>query len=432
MATMAVVSRCNKITLLVTQQNPPFRLLCDHRNAPGELSIRSSDWRSTVDENYYPLLRLHDTVCNNLSLYRTPQKRKLSSIVRANAREREKQAEVTKKDGPPLFGSEDLKLPPAPRMSDQERERRRKIEDELKDSRNFIDYLAPRPIRRILFGAGAASCLLGSCIALAKLLADPSFEMATGSANNVGIDLLGCITFSSLFLWEGQEAEARIEKRKELRATQIRLGDREVYVSKTGEKMSRLKPVDDEWILRRLDRWGAQDFLPQIGPKKGALIQGLIKEHSPKLIVEVGTFMGYSAITMAQAALPTAHIVTFEKDFKWMLVAKRFTWQAKMSDKIEVRWGDATTQLQKLREPIDFLLLDAKPSEYLDYLKAAEPLLSPGSIIVADNAGVFKTAMQPYLDYVRHSGKYSSQLIETTLEYQDHVPDGLEVSTFLN
>lgn len=47
-------------------------------------------------------------------------------------------------------------------------------------------------------------------------------------------------------------------------------------------------------------------------------------------------------------------------------------------------------------------------------------------------AGVFKTAMQPYLDYVRHSGKYSSQLIKTTLEYQDHVPDGLEVSTFLN
>jgi caffeoyl-CoA O-methyltransferase len=121
--------------------------------------------------------------------------------------------------------------------------------------------------------------------------------------------------------------------------------------------------------------------------QKGALIQGLIKEHSPKLIVEVGTFMGYSAITMAQAALPTAQIVTFEKDFKWMLVAKRFTWQAKMSDRIEVRWGDATTQLQKLREPIDFLLLDAKPSEYLDYLKAAEQLLSPGSIIVADNAG---------------------------------------------
>jgi hypothetical protein len=102
LATMAVVSRCNEITLLVTQKNPPFRLLCDHRNAPGEFSIRSSNWRSTVDENYYPLLRLHDTVCNNLSLYRTPQKRKLSSIVRANAREGEKQAEVTKKDGPQL------------------------------------------------------------------------------------------------------------------------------------------------------------------------------------------------------------------------------------------------------------------------------------------------------------------------------------------
>jgi hypothetical protein len=38
-------------------------------------------------------------------------------------------------------------------------------------------------------------------------------------------------------------------------------------VNKEGEKMSRLKPVDDNWILRRLDRWGNKDKLPMIGPK---------------------------------------------------------------------------------------------------------------------------------------------------------------------
>ena len=42
---------------------------------------------------------------------------------------------------------------------------------------------------------------------------------------------------------------------------------REVYINAEGEKMSRLKPVDDDWIIRRLDRWGQKDLLPQMGPK---------------------------------------------------------------------------------------------------------------------------------------------------------------------
>ena len=56
--------------------------------------------------------------------------------------------------------------------------------------------------------------------------------------------------------------------------------------------MSRLKPVDDDWILRRLERWGRKDQMPFLGPKKGVILQGLVREKSPRLAVEVGTMAG--------------------------------------------------------------------------------------------------------------------------------------------
>ena len=44
--------------------------------------------------------------------------------------------------------------------------------------------------------------------------------------------------------------------RRQVRAAQIRLGDRELTVNAAGERVSRLKEVDADWILRRLERWG--------------------------------------------------------------------------------------------------------------------------------------------------------------------------------
>lgn len=59
-----------------------------------------------------------------------------------------------------------------------------------------------------------------------------------------------------------------------------------------GDRMSRLKEVDDEWILRRLERWGQRDMLPMVGPEKGQILQDLIRDRAPKHVVEVGSFLG--------------------------------------------------------------------------------------------------------------------------------------------
>lgn len=64
-----------------------------------------------------------------------------------------------------------------------------------------------------------------------------------------------------------------------------------------------------------------------------------------------------------------------------------------MEPRVQVRWGDALQILPELKLPegykgIDLLLLDGVPKESLAYLRATEPLLSDGAVIVADNAGV--------------------------------------------
>ena len=58
----------------------------------------------------------------------------------------------------------------------------------------------------------------------------------------------------------------------QVRQAQIRVGDREVYVTEEGEKMSKLKQVDDAWILRRLERWGQKaSWLVRNDPQQPAI-----------------------------------------------------------------------------------------------------------------------------------------------------------------
>lgn len=148
----------------------------------------------------------------------------------------------------------------------------------------------------------------------------------------------------------------------QVRKAQVAIGDREVYTNAEGERMSRLKEVNSDWIIRRLERWGrrvgfllyaytvattwkhprcvmelcllhTQDALPFIGPEKGALLQQLVREKQPRLAVEVGTLCGYSTLLIAQAMSPDAQLISLECDWKWALVAKRFVYQATNGDK---------------------------------------------------------------------------------------------------
>jgi len=58
--------------------------------------------------------------------------------------------------------------------------------------------------------------------------------------------------------------------------------------------------VNDDWILRRLEKWGRREGMPFLGPQKAAILQQLVQQQQPRLAVEVGSMAGYSAIVIAQ------------------------------------------------------------------------------------------------------------------------------------
>jgi predicted O-methyltransferase YrrM len=182
-------------------------------------------------------------------------------------------------------------------------------------------------------------------------------------------------------------------------------------------------------VLRSLERMAQKEFVPSIGPIKGKIITEIIKKYNPKIVLEIGTLYGYSAILMANILPIDGKVVTIELNKMNANIARKNIANAGLSDKIDITIGDALEVIPKLDFIFDLLFLDAAKDEYLKYLKLAENKnLKKGSIIVADNVEVSKNEMLDYLEYVRSSGIYKSETIETALEFTPNVIDAIEVS----
>ena len=187
-----------------------------------------------------------------------------------------------------------------------------------------------------------------------------------------------------------------------------------------------LDPADT--ILREIEAIGKRSFIPSIGPVKGKILAEIVKKTRPKRILEVGALYGYSAILMAKNSPPKAEIISVEKSPEHVRMAMENIRRANMEGRIRVIEGDGRTELERLSGSFDLVFLDAEKTQYLAYLKAVEKNLHKGSVIVADNVGIFKDQMQDYLEYVRKKGPYKSRTLETLLEFSDSTKDAMEIS----
>jgi caffeoyl-CoA O-methyltransferase len=121
------------------------------------------------------------------------------------------------------------------------------------------------------------------------------------------------------------------------------------------------------------------------GPVEGRLLQTLVLLARPRLVVELGTYSGYSALSMAGALPPGGLIVTCELEDAHADVAERHIREAGMSDRVEVRRGPALATLATLDGPFDLVFLDADKGGYVDYYEAVVPKLAEHGVLVADN-----------------------------------------------
>lgn len=175
-------------------------------------------------------------------------------------------------------------------------------------------------------------------------------------------------------------------------------------------------------MLVVMDRAVTLWHLPIVGRAKGRIIRRLIDRHRPKRAVEIGSFLGYSAILIAGSLPAGGRLTCLEVNelLAWLVGAN--VKAAGLGGRVKVVTGDALRAIPLLPGRFDFALIDAAKEDYLDYLRQLEPKLLPGAVIVADNTGIFRREVAPYLAYVRDpAGPYTSRQYEVD-------DDAMEVS----
>jgi predicted O-methyltransferase YrrM len=180
----------------------------------------------------------------------------------------------------------------------------------------------------------------------------------------------------------------------------------------------------DYKILKEIEGLTKDRFLPIVGRAKGMVLAKAVRDTKPRIAIEIGTLIGYSAILIARELMPEAKLVTIEIHSDEAIQARENLRRAGLLSKVEVMVGDAMKLLVDLKGPFEFAFLDANKSEYLGYLRLLEGKMTPGAVVVADNAGIFADSMVDYLEYVRSSERWKSRFIRVGR-------DGMEISVKL-
>ncbi|MFE1771341.1 O-methyltransferase [Streptomyces sp. NPDC059008] len=125
----------------------------------------------------------------------------------------------------------------------------------------------------------------------------------------------------------------------------------------------------------------------QSAEEQGPLLAFLVRLIGARHVVEVGTFTGYSTLSMAQALPADGTLIACDVSEEWTAYGREAWTRAGVADRIELRIAPALETLRAMpSEPhIDLAYLDADKGGYIAYWEELVPRLRPGGLIVADN-----------------------------------------------
>ena len=144
---------------------------------------------------------------------------------------------------------------------------------------------------------------------------------------------------------------------------------------------------DGELFERLAEETRAKTSAPQmmVGRIEGQFLARLVRLSGARRILELGTFTGYSSISMASALPADGRIITCDIDPETMGIARRYMDESGYGDKIETRLGPALETIRTLEGPFDLVFIDADKPNYRAYYEAVLPLLAEDGVIIADN-----------------------------------------------
>ena len=141
-------------------------------------------------------------------------------------------------------------------------------------------------------------------------------------------------------------------------------------------------------ILAQLNR---ETHLKVVSPRmlsghlQGRFLSFISKLKQPKLIVEIGTYTGYSALCLAEGLTENGKLITIDVNEETSTFAKSFIQKTEFSNKIELVLADAKDFIPTISKPIDLVFIDADKKNYLNYYQLVFNKLSVGGLIIADN-----------------------------------------------
>ncbi|WP_379969370.1 O-methyltransferase [Epilithonimonas sp. UC225_85] len=121
------------------------------------------------------------------------------------------------------------------------------------------------------------------------------------------------------------------------------------------------------------------------GYLQGRLLSIISNMIKPKNILEIGTFTGYSALSIAEGLPQDGKLYTIDKNEDLAYLPQKYFEESEYKDKIEFIIGDAKEEIKKLDKIWDLVFIDADKESYLTYFELIKPNLVSGSIILVDN-----------------------------------------------
>lgn len=145
---------------------------------------------------------------------------------------------------------------------------------------------------------------------------------------------------------------------------------------------------EEDQILKNLSRETHVKMLrPRMlsGHLQGKFLKMICQMMNPKRVLEIGTYTGYSAISMAKGTSDDCEILTIDHNDELEYFTRKFIKQANCENKIKFHIGDALEIIPTLDEKFDMVFIDADKRQYIEYFEAIFPKLKQGGFILADD-----------------------------------------------
>ena len=154
----------------------------------------------------------------------------------------------------------------------------------------------------------------------------------------------------------------------------------------------------DEYILRHIDAEG--NYLPALwrdtqlrlaygqmasGHLQGRMLKMLVRMIRPRRLLELGTFSGYSALSMAEGLEDGAELHTVEVFDELEDFLRQWIGGSPWADRIHLHIGDALDIVPRMDMVWDMVFVDADKRHYADYYRMLMPRIRPGGYLIADN-----------------------------------------------